>query len=317
MDIPKISAIIPVYKVEKYIQKCVDSVLNQTYRNIEVILVDDGSPDNCPKICDEYAQKDERVRVFHKENGGQSSARNLALDNIEGEYVCFVDSDDYIECFMIEKMLKQLERENGDVAICLEKRDNEKLFEKDIYKNILEDKIGSQIWRYLFKSESFQGGGIRFPVGRFAEDIAVLDRILYQKKIVYVSERFYSYFFNNQENSSNTPQNIYKNTVDRAIAFSGRYDWMKDKSDIAIESKNIVLSKAANFILATFCRYKNNNYNRSDINYLYQFLKENKKKIKSLKELSMARRIAIRLLLAFPRLFSTVGAVTVKRKRLK
>ena len=97
MDSAKVSIIIPVYKVEKYIHRCVDSVLNQTYKNLEILLVDDGSPDNCCAICDEYAIKDTRIRVFHKENGGQSSARNLALDNMTGDYVMFVDSDDYIE----------------------------------------------------------------------------------------------------------------------------------------------------------------------------------------------------------------------------
>lgn len=158
----KVSVIIPIYNAEKFIGKCVDSVLNQTYTNLEVVLVDDGSKDGCPIICDEYAKKDLRVRVFHKENGGQSSARNLALDNITGEYVSFVDSDDYIESDMIAEMVKQLDKNNGDVAICLDRGDDEKNFEGDIYKNILEDKIGSQVWRYLFKSEKFCGGGYDF-----------------------------------------------------------------------------------------------------------------------------------------------------------
>lgn len=97
---PKISIIVPVYKVEQYLPKCIDSILAQTYHNWELLLVDDGSPDNSGHICDEYAQKDERIRVFHKENGGVSSARNLGLDNAEGDYVMFVDSDDWIsnEC---------------------------------------------------------------------------------------------------------------------------------------------------------------------------------------------------------------------------
>lgn len=97
---PKISIIVPVYKVEQYLPKCIDSILAQTYPNWELLLIDDGSPDNSGKICDEYAQKDERIRVFHKENGGVSSARNLGLDNADGDYVMFVDSDDWIsnEC---------------------------------------------------------------------------------------------------------------------------------------------------------------------------------------------------------------------------
>jgi len=311
MSNAKVSVIIPVYKVEKFIRKCVDSVLNQTYNNLEVILVDDGSPDNCPLICDDYVKRDTRVRVFHKTNGGQSSARNLALDNMTGDYVSFVDSDDYIEPDMIETMLSCIEREEGDVAICLEKRDDEKNYEGDIYENILEDKIGSQVWRYLFKASKFYGR--RFPVGRFAEDIAILDKVLYNSKIIYVPERFYNYYFDNQGNSSNAPQNKYKNTVDRAIAFSGRYEWLKDKADISADTKQVVLSKAVSFCLSTFCRYKNNTYNANDISYLYCFLNENKVQIKGLKQLGSIKKIAVRFLVACPKTFSFIGSRIIRR----
>ena len=94
---PKISVIVPVYNTEKYLRRCIDSVLAQTYQDFELLLIDDGSKDSSGAICDEYAAKDARVRVFHKENGGVSSARNLGLDNARGEWVTFVDSDDYIE----------------------------------------------------------------------------------------------------------------------------------------------------------------------------------------------------------------------------
>ena len=92
----KVSAIVPVYNVEKYIYRCVDSILNQTFSDFELILVDDGSPDNCPQICDEYAKKDSRIKVIHKENGGLSSARNAGLDIASGEWISFIDSDDWI-----------------------------------------------------------------------------------------------------------------------------------------------------------------------------------------------------------------------------
>ena len=91
-----ISVIVPIYKVEKYLRRCVDSILNQSYTDFELLLIDDGSPDGCPQICDEYAQQDTRVRVFHKPNGGLSDARNYGLDRMKGEYVSFIDSDDYV-----------------------------------------------------------------------------------------------------------------------------------------------------------------------------------------------------------------------------
>ena len=101
---PRLSIIVPVYKVEKYIHKCVDSILNQTFTDYELILVDDGSPDNCGKICDEYAKKDSRVKVIHKKNGGQSSARNKGLDHAKGNYISFIDSDDDIFLFSLRLM---------------------------------------------------------------------------------------------------------------------------------------------------------------------------------------------------------------------
>ena len=103
---PLISVIVPVYKVEPYLRQCVDSILNQTYANLEVILVDDGSPDRCGAICDEYAAQDSRVRVIHKSNGGQSTARNMALDVCTGDYIAFVDSDDWLEAKAYEEMMR-------------------------------------------------------------------------------------------------------------------------------------------------------------------------------------------------------------------
>lgn len=119
----RVSVIIPVYNVEKYLRECVDSVLAQTYENIEVILVDDGSPDSCPAICDEYAAHDARVRVIHQENRGLSAARNAGLSIAVGAYVAFVDSDDVISPIMYEQLVTAIESENADMAVCEYARD--------------------------------------------------------------------------------------------------------------------------------------------------------------------------------------------------
>ena len=113
-----VSVIVPIYKVEKYLGKCVDSIINQTYKNLEIILVDDGSPDNSGKICDEYAKKDNRIKVIHKENGGLSSARNAGLDVATGEFIAFVDSDDRIHLDFVEKLYRAIKEENADIASC-------------------------------------------------------------------------------------------------------------------------------------------------------------------------------------------------------
>ncbi|MBR2134362.1 MAG: glycosyltransferase [Eubacterium sp.] len=115
---PLITVIVPVYKVEKYLDRCVESIVNQTYTNLEIILVDDGSPDNCPQMCDAWAEKDNRIKVIHKENGGVSSARNAALDIAKGDYIGFVDSDDYVDKTMYEKLYQEGKEKSCDLVIC-------------------------------------------------------------------------------------------------------------------------------------------------------------------------------------------------------
>ena len=113
-----VSIIVPVYNVEKYLDRCVESIVNQTYKNLEIILVDDGSPDNCPAMCDEWAKKDNRIKVIHKENGGLSDARNFGIEVFTGDYILFVDSDDYIDLTMVEKMVCRIENDNTDMCVC-------------------------------------------------------------------------------------------------------------------------------------------------------------------------------------------------------
>lgn len=113
----KISIIVPIYKVEKYLDRCIESIVNQTYKNIEIILVDDGSPDNCPQMCDEWAKKDERIKVVHKQNGGVSTARNAGLDIATGEYIQFVDSDDFLELNACEILISNMKNTNADLVV--------------------------------------------------------------------------------------------------------------------------------------------------------------------------------------------------------
>lgn len=113
-----ISVIIPVYKVEKYIEQCINSVIEQTYKNLEIILVDDGSPDNCPQICDNYEKAEDRIKVIHKDNGGVSSARNIGIDKAKGKWIAFIDSDDWVEKKYIEKLYICAIKENADIVLC-------------------------------------------------------------------------------------------------------------------------------------------------------------------------------------------------------
>ena len=111
----KVSINVPVYNVEKYLEKCLDSIVKQTYENIEIILVDDGPPDDCPRICDEWAKKDQRIKVIHKENGGLSDARNAGMKVMAGVYVSYIDSDDWIAQDMYQKMINAIKKNNADI----------------------------------------------------------------------------------------------------------------------------------------------------------------------------------------------------------
>lgn len=205
---PKISVIIPVYKVEEYLKRCVDSVIGQTLRDIEIILVDDGSPDNCPAICDEYAKKDDRVRVIHKKNGGLSDARNAGIDIATGDFLGFVDSDDYIEADMYEYLYDLVKKENAEISMCeffhcyqgKEPEKNEKITvetvnsETAIYYVLESKKASLTVANKIYRREIF-GSDLRFPVGKIQEDafviVDVLDRA---KRVVISNEQKYYYF---------------------------------------------------------------------------------------------------------------------------
>ena len=180
----KISVIIPIYKVENYLHRCVESIINQTYDNLEIILVDDGSPDNCPIICDEYAKKDSRIRVIHKKNGGLSDARNAGLDIATGEYIGFVDSDDYISVNFYQRLMNVMKVSNSDIVECEIKKFKDTDRVDDIENNkldfitfntdeamedlILNNILSVTVWNKLYKRETIEK--LRFKVGKTNED---------------------------------------------------------------------------------------------------------------------------------------------------
>lgn len=208
---PKISVIVPVYKVEKYLDRCVQSILNQTFEDLEVILVDDGSPDRCPEICDEWARKDSRVCVIHKTNGGLSSARNAGLKIQKGEFVCFVDSDDWILPEMLEKLLELLENNSEcDIAEC-EKIDcvsenikiSQPKFKTEVYdKNkMLEyffrvngEPSNTQVWNKLIKTSILEN--FKF-VDTLNEDVeASYEFFTRARGMVRTNQIYYCYYKN-------------------------------------------------------------------------------------------------------------------------
>ena len=210
MEKELISVIVPVYNVENYLSKCVNSILNQTYKNFELILVDDGSPDACPKICDDFEKQDDRVVVVHKVNGGLSSARNAGLDICKGEYIAFVDSDDYIEKDYLDKLYKAIKENNADLSICGFKyvddngnqlSNNYKALASKVYSNynkydviFADNCIPSVVaWNKLYSKHIFNN--IRYPEGKIHEDEFITYDIITacNKGVAVIEDRLYNY----------------------------------------------------------------------------------------------------------------------------
>ena len=206
---PLISVIIPVYKVENYLKRCVDSVLAQTYTNMEILLIDDGSPDECPKLCDEYAKMDERIRVFHQENKGLSGARNTGIDHARGEYLAFLDSDDKWSPRFLESLYRAIKSYDADISQCRweymhgdelqEAYDPEAKCEcftgREMLSNLYIQTGAYYVvaWNKLYKKELF--ANIRYPEGRIHEDEATTYKLFDQaKKCVFVDNALYGYF---------------------------------------------------------------------------------------------------------------------------
>ena len=214
MTTPLISVIVPVYRVEEYLERCVKSILSQTYENLEVILVDDGSPDQCPAICDACAEKDARVKVIHQENKGLSGARNAGIDAASGEYLAFVDSDDYVSPHFIEELYQLLQDtgcaigqcrfsyvkgdglvEESDSAFCIYR--GESLMEQ-LYGPEEKATCFVVAWNKLYRAELFKETGIRYPEGRIHEDEATTYRLFHEaKKLAFLDRALYGYYTEN------------------------------------------------------------------------------------------------------------------------
>ena len=202
-----ISVIIPVYNVEKFLDKCIRSVVEQTYKNLEIILVDDGSPDQCGTICDLWAEKDVRIQVIHKANGGLSDARNAGLDIASGAYIGFVDSDDYIHPEMYQRLYEKLKKYDAELAICGYYRVDENsdtiignvnmpseglIDKKEAIMNICCKGSFIVVWNKLYKRELFND--LRFTYGKIAEDLFIMYQLFHKcERIFTVSENYYYY----------------------------------------------------------------------------------------------------------------------------
>ena len=243
----KISVIIPVYKVEKYLDKCIESVVNQTHKNLEIILVDDGSPDNCPAICDKWAKKDVRIRVIHKQNGGLSDARNAGLDIATGEYIGFVDSDDAVIPEMYEELLKNLQENDADISACgyydvnslgykIEKEQQDAnelvvLNSDEVLKYVCFEKRGwelATVHNKLYKAAIWQD--LRFEKGKIHEDEFAFNKVMKKRpKTVLTKKQMYLYLRNDNGIMATRDYNAYINGAEAFVQRGREYIYLDNK----------------------------------------------------------------------------------------
>ena len=215
---PKISVIVPVYKAEAYLHRCVDSLLAQTFTDFEILLVDDGSPDRSGEICDEYARKDSRVRVFHKENGGVSSARQCGMDNARGEYTIHADPDDWVDPTMLEELYRKAKEEDADMVICdyfvEERKKTKRIIQKPsaLDHNVVLEELFQQLhgscWNKLVRRACYVKYGVRFPLElSYCEDLFVNTCLLTHKiNVACLPKAFYHYDqYTNEESLVHRP----------------------------------------------------------------------------------------------------------------
>ncbi len=229
-----ISVIVPVYNVEDYLRECLDSIISQTYTNLEIILVDDGSPDGSGTICDEYAKKDSRIKVIHQQNSGVSVARNTGLKAVTGDYIGFVDSDDYIEPNMYEELHRCLIENDADMSVCGIKQfgaktksdfyGNKCLNKSAFLKKLLDETVPSYLWNKLYKKHLFSG--IVFPANLVYEDLRVLHIVTDKASTIgFTDKTFYNY--RASDNTITSTRNL-KNITDHINASHERSEKYKD-----------------------------------------------------------------------------------------
>ena len=306
-----ISVIVPVYRVEKYLEKCVRSIMNQSYKNLEIILIDDGSPDQCGMICDRLGSEDARIRVIHQNNMGQSASRNAGLAIATGNYIGFVDSDDYLDEDMYEYLYSLIHRQEADISMCafrkyseeygvLEKEDATEVVtfcRDEAMKALVEDHImGSQPCNKLFKRSLFDG--ILFPVGKVYEDIAIMHLVFWKaSKVVLSTEKKYNYLI--RSTSTSYIQNAEWG-YGLFSAFRDRFIFVKKNYP---ELMPICMEKVIGIAIGMYIhwqRFKKDEPIKLWEKEVRQFLKDKKQYVWFSKQLTLHRKVDGVIIIYFP-----------------
>lgn len=308
---PEISIIVPVYNVEKYLKKCIDSILQQTFKDIEIILVNDGSTDNSGVICDEYIDKDPRIRVIHKENGGLAHARNTGLDIAKGNFVGFVDSDDWIDPIMYETLYYLCREQNAQISTCLIRnyRKNQKERRKKyvskikvfnskeaIYSLYNGGLSGFSACNKLYKRTLF--ANVRFPNGRVYEDAAIMYRLFdCASKVAFIDVPLYNYNYRDQ---SITRSIFSEKRFDIVSNYFETYDFMERNYPEMCEKINYVYFVTLRTMITDIVREKSFMTNSGNIKRISKHMREVNNLILKNKTISIKHKLLAQVLIWCP-----------------
>ncbi len=323
-----VSVIVPVYNVEKYIEKCLNSIINQTYKNIEVIIVNDGSEDSSIEICKKIQIEDKRIKILNQKNAGLSAARNTGIKNASGKYICFIDSDDYVHEDYIKLLLENLIENNTDISICdflyvdeQERFWNRKKKNNKIYSNIeaIRDLlVGTQdtevmAWNKLYKLSLFRQNNIYFPEGKLHEDNFTTYKLYYYaKSISLIDNKLYYYL---QRNNSIMGRKFDKKRLDILQAVKEMRTFLKEKNINLTEELDCYEGMIQITILNNMIRDKYNNEEREQ---LINSILINKAKYKKNKYINYKLKLLIMILqqkgIAYSKILLLFDIITNRRK---
>lgn len=312
-----ITVIVPIYNVEKYINKCIESIKKQTYKNLEIILVDDGSTDRCGEICDNYSKKDNRIIVIHKENGGLSDARNTGVDWAKGEYITFVDSDDYLDKNYIEKLYRAIKKDNTEISQCGIIKFNEELKETQYIgyseNNIITTKQSIidmskehwvenvVVWNKMYSKELIKD--IKFAKGMLHEDEFFTYKALYNSDKISIIKDYLYYYRQNSQSIMGKKYDLKR--LDILEAFNERIDFFKSRREE--ELYNYSLLRFLDVIKLCYCNVKQ--YYNSEVELLKKLrvkYKEIYKEIIKIKNISVKSKMKKYFFYRMPNLYYKV-----------
>lgn len=315
-----VSVVLPIYNVDKYLIKCIETVINQTYKNIEIILVDDGSTDNSGTICDTFKEKDNRIKVIHKKNGGLSDARNIGLKNAHGRYICFIDSDDYISEKYVEKLYKLIKINNAQIALCNFQRvdENEQIIsEEKILSEILSgketlEKLNNKnfypssvvAWNKLYDISLFDN--ILYPIGKLHEDEFTTYKLYYiAPKVAITSEVLYYY---RVVQTSITNRNFNKKRLDILEALEERIKFFKCNNEQKLYELALIEYESVLMIYYMNCKLYLNNSKEIQKEILKKYQENYKEAVQS-KQCSTINKIKFGIALKSPTLYYNIKKI--------